>query len=413
MRKGIKYSIVCLLLLTSCYKDELDAANADNEMLRSQIIVLNSQISSLNSQIVTLTNQASALNAEILRLKGVIEDADVEIAELEDIIISYQTQLLELQTALLGATTTNENLVSVDEALLLSVSTNVEVLKYVSNRIISISSEFNESSQGNTSRLSSLVQDLQSFINKYDEIKNKDLNLSVSLLKHIKASQLLEGVRVFDFGSNADPGIVSTNCEWVDLIEDPNKNIVGSFHFNTSTLLLTHGDASKNLAILNSENDNIKFHTNFFGAPKKILLVAEVRSNSFTLLIDALQNIGHSVDFIRIPEKEFNESEYPMLAQNNLNKYDAIYFDSIGRPSPSIINSLKEFALNPNKHSIFISLGWVWTGYRSAYDGEPLPFNEVIEPLGAEFNTWINGTSIARLGVTQYPDTYTEVEICE
>lgn len=189
--KRFLFIVFGLFLVSGCYKDELANANADNELLRSQIIALNSQISSLNSQIVTLTSQASVLNTEILRLKGVVEDADVEISELEDIIVSYQTQLLELQTALLGVTTTNENLLTTNEDLLSSVSTNVEVLKYVSNRIISISSEFNESSQANQTRLSSLVQDLKSFLLMYNELKLEE-GLNVSLLNHIRATQLLQ-----------------------------------------------------------------------------------------------------------------------------------------------------------------------------------------------------------------------------
>jgi predicted nuclease with TOPRIM domain len=415
MLRNFFVSIIGVLLITSCYKDELDAANADNEMLRSQIIALNSQISSLNSQIVTLTSQASALNTEILRLKGVVEDADVEIAELEDIIVSYQTQLLELQTALLGATTSNENLLSTNEDLLSSISTNVEVLKYVSDRIISIASEFNESSQENVNVLNSLIKDLQSFINKYDEIKNIDINLNLSLVKHIKASQLLEGVDVFDFGETADPAVATTDCTWVDLIADTNNNVVGSFHPTTSTLILTHGDPSKNLAILNSNNDNIRFHSNFFGSPKRILIVAAVRSNSFSFLIDALKQDGHTVDYLYLTKEQFDESDYPELTSSNLSKYQAIYYDDgIGRPSTGIVNSLKVFASNPNKQSVFISLGWVWSAYRSTYDGEPLPINSVLEPIGAKFNTWINNTSSVKSGgVVLYPNTYTEVEVCE
>lgn len=418
MNRRFVFLILSVLVVTSCYKDELDAANADNEMLRSQIIALNSQITSLNTQIANLTSEANALNAEILRLKGIVEDAEVEIADLEELVLFYQVQLLDLQTELIGSINTNETLLTSNEELLTSIKTNLDVLKYISARITSIALWLNETSNdeaGINLELTSLTLDLKSFINKYNELKDNSANIKISLLKHIKASQLLEGVSLFDFGETADPSVASTDCTWVDIMEDTNSNVVGSLHPTSSTLILTHGDPSKNLAILNSENDNIRFHSNFFGSPKRILIVAAVRSNSFSLLIDALKQDGHTVDYLYLTKEQYNESDYPVLTSSGLSKYQAIYYDDgIGRPSNVIINSLKEFAVNPNKKSIFISLGWVWAAYRSTFEGEPLPINAVLEPLGASFNTWINDTSsVKSKGIIQYPDTYEEVEVCE
>jgi hypothetical protein len=432
MRIGFVYIASFLLLLTSCYKSDLDAANAENEILKSQINALNTQINGLNNQIVNLNNQVSNLNSEILRLQGVIEELEVEIVDLQDVIedleveisdlkdltVFYQTQLLELQTSLLGISESNEDLIAANEDILSSITINVEVLKFLSEKISSITTQLNASYESDDARnleITSMIKDLDTFIDRYNEIKSEDLDLKVGLIKHINASLLLEGVNFYDFGATADPTVATTNCEWVDLLEDNNENVVMSFHSKTSTLLITHGDASKNIAILNSENDNLKFHSNFFGAPKKILIVAAVRSNSFTLLIDELQGQGHIVDYLYLTKEQFDETDYPELSSSNLSRYQAIYYDDgIGRPSTGILNSLKDFVNNPNKRSIIISLGWVWSSYRSTYDGEPLPINSVLEPIGAKFNTWINDTSSVKTGgVVQYPSTYSESENCD
>lgn len=91
-----------------------------------------------------------------------------------------------------------------------------------------------------------------------------------------------------------------------------------------------------------------------------------------------------------------------------------LYDDGTNRPSEAILNNLKDYVANPTTTTVMSSLGWVWASYRSVYVGEPLPLNQVISPLGAKFNTWTNDVAISVQVLTNYyPDTYTEVEICE
>ena len=414
-----------LIILTSCFKDELDAANADNELLRSQIVALNSQINSLNSQISSLNSQTTALNAEILRLKEVIKDAESEIDELEEIILSYQTelaeleeiilsyrnQLLELQIGLLGAIDSNQNLLLTNEELLSSVSTNLEVLQYVSNRILMISTEINEE---NNIRLRSLVLDLKSFLQKYNELKVQG-GLNVSLLKHIRATQLLRGVDFFEWGEGSVPGVLTVDCNWVQILTDSRESVISALHLNSNTLLITHASGFLNLNILGSNNSNLKFFENHFGAPKRILYVSSRAYREESVLIEHLINEGHIVDFLRISKTQYDLEDYPELSEENLKNYGGlVYDDGTNRPSEDILNNLKDYVANPTTTTVMSSLGWVWAAYRSVYVGEPLPINSVIEPLGAKFNTWTNDVSISVQVLTNYyPDTYNEIELCE
>lgn len=403
-----------LIVLTSCYKDELDSAYADNELLRSQIAVLNSQINSLNSQISSLNGQITTLNTEILRLLEIIEDDENAISELEEIILSYETQLLELQTSLSGAIDSNQSLLSTNEELLSVISNNLEILQYISNRILFISTEINEENQDDNFRLSSLVQDLKSFLQTYDELKQQE-GLNVSLLKHIRATQLLRDVDFFEWGEGSVPGVLTADCNWVQILTDSRKSIISALHPNSNTLLMTHASGFLNLYILESNNSNLKFFENHFGATKRILYVSSRAYREESVLIEHLINEGHVVDFLRISKTQYDLEDYPELSEENLKNYEGLVFDdNTSRPSISILNNLRSFVVNPNTTTVMSSLGWVWASYRSVYVGEPLPINSVIEPLGAKFNTWTNDVAISVQVLTNYyPETYNEIQVCQ
>lgn len=407
MRIRFVYITSCLLLLTSCYKSDLDAANAENESLRIQVSALTAQLNSLNVQL-------NSLNAEIQSLKNLLSASETEIDGLEDLVQSYQLELMALQETLLGAETLNDELFS-------DLSSNVEVLQFVLSRVTTIAtqySDFSGSDEQKAFELNSLTQDLNSFVQKYSELKGDSQSINISLLKHIKAKQLLEGVEVFEWGYGSVPGTLKTDCGWVNIFSDSRNQTLASLHPQTNTLLMTHHDPLINRRIRGSSNNNITFLLNHFGSPKKILFVSPHPISEHTDVIDALKLQGHSVDFqfFSNASGDYTLEQYPKLSLENLSRYQGLLFDdNINRPSKEILDNLKAFTLNELKPSLFITIGWVWITYRSAYDGEPLPINDVVEPLGAKFLVWDGpNTAFAVQNLTViYPQTYQKREICD
>lgn len=397
-------AILFLFFLSSCYKSDLDAANAENESLRIQVSALTAQLNSLNIQL-------NSLNAEIQSLKNLLSASETEIDGLEDLVQSYQIELMALQETLLGAET-------LDDELFSYLSSNVEVLQFVLGRVTTIAtqySDFSGSEEQKAFELNSLTQDLNSFVQKYSELKGDSQSIKISLLKHIKAEQLLEGVEVFEWGDESVPSTLETDCNWVNLLSDSFKQTLVSFHPDTNTLLMTHQAPLVNRHIRGSSNNNITFLLNHFGSPKKIFFVSPRPISEHTDVIDALKLKGHSVDFLRLDATSYTLQQFPQLSSENLSRYQGLLFDdNINRPSKEILDNLSAFASNKLKPSLFSTIGWVWVSYRSTYDREPLPLNDVIEPLGAKFLVWEQSTAFAvQTSTAIYPQTYQNREVCD
>jgi hypothetical protein len=361
-----------------------------------------------------MNTQLNILNSEIQSLKNLLSASETEIDGLEELVQSYQLELIALQETLLGAETLNDELYS-------DLYSNLEVLQFVLNRITTIATQYSNfagSDEQKAFELNSLTQDLNLFVQKYSELKGDSQIINISLLKHIKAKQLLEGVEVLEWGYGSVPGTIETDCDWVNLFSDSRNQTLVSLHSKTNTLLMTHQAPLVNRHIRGSSNDNITFVLNHFRSPMKILFVSPRPISEHSDMIDALKLKGHFVDFLFFSNAggDYTLEQYPQLSLENLNRYQGLLFDdNINRPSKEIQSNLRTFILNELKSSLFTALGWVWVSYRSTYDGEPLPLNDVIETLGAKFLVWEqpNTAFSVQTSTTIYPQTYQEIEMCK
>jgi len=379
-----KLLLLSLLVLFGCSKDDIENNKDEIQNLTSQISNLKSLVNSLNSNI-------EANNSTIQNLSSKLNQA-------ESLIVSLQNTLSNIE---------------------LEIETNEEVIDYLNDYINEIT---NSISSINTSNDSSLYS-LELIISELELIKidvenfsdyNKPLE-NITLLGHLKAKKILNGVDRFHFGNESTPGTIQLNCDWINLITDISFNNVSGYHPYNNTLLLTHGSMILNSKLVEIDNDNLEFFKNLYGYSKNILVVAERNEDEISEFLNHLKSLNNSVTYRQVStDSSYSTDEVPELSSSNISNYQAIFYDTNKRPSEEIINNLKSIQSNPLVTSTFVGMGWVWVSYRSEYEGELYPLNNIFSNTGAQFIDW-NGVSTSNDTNNQmnyYPESYSDEFIC-
>lgn len=429
-------SIVFLIILNvSCYKTDIDENTSQLNSLSSEINQLKSEVlrlsnllnesenkvSSLRSEITTLKNQIDSLNSSLDNLEDEIQLLGSDLTEFTDLLESFDDYLKEIQSSFDSIVSINQGSLDNLNDLIVNINRNVEIIDYVSSYLKSLTDFqviISSQSDKGVSEINSLITDLKTLLSEFNSVRNitDSDELEISLLGHVKVNSLLKDIDFFEWGEEMVPGVITADCNWVRVFSDSRDKLVVSLHPSSNTLLMSHHSPSLSKYISASNNNNILFFKNFYKSPKKILYVSGFSFNENRILIDSLKNEGHIIDFVRINKNQFGLSDVPQLSKESLESYGAIYYDDfIGRPSEDILNNLKSFAENPIKSSIFVGIGWVWSGYRSVETGEPYPINKVFESMGAKFNDWSDSVSFnIQLKSVYYPQTYNENSVkCE
>ena len=238
----------------------------------------------------------------------------------------------------------------------------------------------------------------------------------ISFTSHYKSLNLLNGVTNITFGEDSTPGPISSDdCDWIPLFKDNSGNTAVSFNYKSNSLLIGHGAMVYDDKMDEISNNNLKFLNNFYGDPKSILIAVTRPESRYSQFINALKGLGHSVTFVRLPEGgDISINGFPDFILDNLNEYQGLFYDFLGRPSEQIISNLREFVDNPLKKSVVAGVGWVWASYTSNYENEPFPTNLILNNTGANFNTWNgNGYVVDHTSFVTYPNTIGENYECE
>ena len=379
-----KILLLSVLILFSCSKDDIEN-NKD-------------EIQSLNYQISELKSLVNSLNSKIELNNSTIQNLSSKLNQAESLILS------------LDNTISNINL---------EIETNEEVIEYLNDYINEIT---NSISSLNTSNDSSLYT-LELIISELEVLKidienftdyNKPLE-NISLVGHLKAKKILNGIDRFHFGNESVPGTIELNCNWINLITDISFNNVAGYHPYNNTLLLTHGSMILNSKLDEIENDNLDFFKNLYGYSKNILVVAERNEDEISEFLNHLKSLNNSVTYRKISkDSSYSTDEVPELSSYNISNYQAIFYDTNKRPSEEIINNLKSIQSNPLVTSTFVGVGWVWVSYRSEYEGELYPLNNIFSNTGAQFIDWngVNQSYETNNQMNYYPESYSDEFIC-
>ena len=294
-----KLLLLSLLVLFSCSKDDIENNKDEIQNLTSQISNLKSLVNSLNSNI-------EANNSTIQNLSSKLNQA-------ESLIVSLQNTLSNIE---------------------LEIETNEEVIDYLNDYINEIT---NSISSINTSNDSSLYS-LELIISELELIKidvenfsdyNKPLE-NITLLGHLKAKKILNGVDRFHFGNESTPGTIQLNCDWINLITDISFNNVAGYHPYNNTLLLTHGSMILNSKLVEIDNDNLEFFKNLYGYSKNILVVAERNEDEISEFLNHLKSLNNSVTYRQVStDSSYSTDEVPELSSSNISNYQAIFYDRI------------------------------------------------------------------------------------
>jgi hypothetical protein len=294
------------------------------------------------------------------------------------------------------------------EEITFSVNTNIEKIKIKSYRW-KIGNQFIDSDNYNITLNSSLIEgagllDLSVNIIKTDGqvLSSKIYENSVEIVAKI-IPELFLGIDTLKF-SGAPSALNITNCKVLPLIKDNSGNVLSALDLETETLFLTHE------SFLNDENiiafDNEIFIGNFIKkSNQKILVIttswAETSYKSLNKFYSYLASKEHIISF------DFKNGD-----GLDLNNFDVIIADIQSSPLPETVVNLKNFIKNPNKKSILIGIGWVWTHYFSSWANENpkiYPMNIISQDLGIQFDLNIYGNG-EPLGMKFYPYTLTNID---
>ena len=253
------------------------------------------------------------------------------------------------------------------------------------------------------------------------DIKLIDLQLKIHLTNGtVHSSQVIQEaisiekkviINLFENSSNINYGVDNaylstltlTGCEPIPLLTDSSRQILIAQDFRTQTIALTHEsfiiDANTN------GSSNIDFIKKFINNNSAKIIATGVNT-AFDLNLSfftQLENSGMQIDAFST-----NTKDDPSWLPQSLSEYDVMIVDVRNTLSQGEKNKIKAFISDPNKKTIAIGIGWVWSQYWSDWTGSDpnqYPLDDLISETGIKYTK--NGWSVSN-EYTFYPYTLYE-----